>query len=109
MKEPWFWIVGEIGPPHIHDIQRAVAAAFPGVSLNDINSERRAPNVVRARHIAMYLSRLMTLHSLPVISRCFGGRDHSTTLKAARKITGLIAIDPVLAAKIESIRLGIAA
>ena len=55
-------------------------------SRSDILSERRTAAVVRPRQIAMYLSKLLTLRSLPEIGRRFGGRDHTTVLHAVRKI-----------------------
>jgi chromosomal replication initiator protein len=33
--------------------------------------------VVKPRQIAMYLSKVLTLRSLPEIGRRFGGRDHT--------------------------------
>jgi chromosomal replication initiator protein len=73
----------------IADIQKLVASHFQ-VSLNDIMSARRNASVVRARHVAMYLAKLLTPKSLLEISRRFGGRDHTTVLHAVRKITNII-------------------
>ena len=56
------------------------------VSRSDILSERRTAAVVQPRQIAMYLSKVLTLRSLPEIGRRFGGRDHTTVLHAVRKI-----------------------
>ena len=40
--------------------------------------------MVRPRQIAMYLSKTLTLRSLPEIGRRFGGRDHTTVLVPSR-------------------------
>ena len=69
----------------IEEIQKLVASRY-NVSRSDILSERRTAAVVRPRQIAMYLSKVLTLRSLPEIGRRFGGRDHTTVLHAVRKI-----------------------
>jgi chromosomal replication initiator protein len=87
----------------IEDIQKLVATHF-NVSRADILSSRRTANVVRPRQIAMYLSKALTLRSLPEIGRRFGGRDHTTVLHAVRKIDGLAAKDTALSEEIELLK-----
>ena len=87
----------------IEDIQRLVANHF-NVSRSDILSSRRTATVVRPRQIAMYLSKMLTLRSLPEIGRRFGGRDHTTVLHAVRKIDELSGHDSTLAGEIEHLR-----
>lgn len=87
----------------IDDIQKLVASHY-GISRSDILSARRTANVVRPRQIAMYLSKVMTLRSLPEIGRRFGGRDHTTVLHAVRKIDELVAKDRSLAEVIELLK-----
>ncbi|HRJ70020.1 MAG TPA: chromosomal replication initiator protein DnaA [Beijerinckiaceae bacterium] len=87
----------------IEDIQRLVANHY-SVSRADILSSRRTATVVRPRQIAMYLSKTLTLRSLPEIGRRFGGRDHTTVLHAVRKIDGLIGTDISLAGEIDHLR-----
>ncbi len=87
----------------IEDIQRLVANHF-NVSRADILSSRRTATVVRPRQIAMYLSKSLTLRSLPEIGRRFGGRDHTTVLHAVRKVEGLVVKDTGLASEIELLR-----
>ena len=87
----------------IEDIQRLVANHY-NVSRADILSSRRTATVVRPRQIAMYLSKQLTLRSLPEIGRRFGGRDHTTVLHAVRKIDGLVAQDTSLAGEIDHLR-----
>jgi chromosomal replication initiator protein len=87
----------------IDDIQKLVASHY-NISRADILSSRRTANVVRPRQIAMYLSKVMTLRSLPEIGRRFGGRDHTTVLHAVRKIEDLAAKDKSLAEVIELLK-----
>ena len=87
----------------IEDIQRVVARQY-NVSRSDLLSSRRTANVVRPRQVAMYLSKTLTLRSLPEIGRRFGGRDHTTVLHAVRKIEGLVGKDPVLADEVELLK-----
>ena len=87
----------------IEDIQKLVATHY-NVSRADILSSRRTATVVRPRQIAMYLSKVLTLRSLPEIGRRFGGRDHTTVLHAVRKIEGLTLKDGMLSEEIELLK-----
>jgi chromosomal replication initiator protein len=87
----------------IEDIQKLVATHY-NVSRADILSSRRTANVVRPRQIAMYLSKILTLRSLPEIGRRFGGRDHTTVLHAVRKIEGLTGSDRTLSEEVELLK-----
>ena len=84
----------------IEDIQKLVATHY-NVSRADILSSRRTANVVRPRQVAMYLSKVLTLRSLPEIGRRFGGRDHTTVIHAVRKIEGLTGSDRTLLDEVE--------
>ena len=87
----------------IEDIQKLVASRY-NVSRSDILSERRTAAVVRPRQIAMYLSKVLTLRSLPEIGRRFGGRDHTTVLHAVRKIEKAIGEDNALSDEVELLK-----
>lgn len=87
----------------IEDIQKLVATHY-NVSKADILSSRRTAAVVRPRQVAMYLSKILTLRSLPEIGRRFGGRDHTTVLHAVRKIDGLVNKDGTLSEEIEMLK-----
>lgn len=78
--------------PKVIDIKRAVADYF-SIEVHDLDCNCRHMNVVKPRHFAMYLCRKLTLHSAPEIGRRFGGRDHSTVLYAAERISKLLAGD----------------
>lgn len=73
----------------IDHIMKCVAE-FYSLSLDDLKSTKRAQNIVYPRQIAMYLSRELTDHSLPVIGSFFGNRDHTTVIHANNKIQKLI-------------------
>lgn len=87
----------------IEEIQKLVASRY-NVSRSDILSERRTAAVVRPRQIAMYLSKTLTLRSLPEIGRRFGGRDHTTVLHAVRKIEKCIGEDSSLNEEVELLK-----
>jgi chromosomal replication initiator protein len=87
----------------IEDIQKLVASRY-NVSRSDILSERRTAAVVRPRQIAMYLSKVLTLRSLPEIGRRFGGRDHTTVLHAVRKIEKALGEDNTLSDEVELLK-----
>ena len=66
-----------------------------GLSPRDILGEKRRPELVQARQIAMYLCRELLGHSYPSIGRLFGGRDHSTVMHGVKKIKALQDADRV--------------
>jgi chromosomal replication initiator protein len=87
----------------IEDIQKLVASHY-SVSRADILSSRRTAVVVKPRQVAMFLSKTLTLRSLPEIGRRFGGRDHTTVLHAVRKIDGLCGSDATLREELELLK-----
>lgn len=91
----WFWDLVSfsakpdlISRPPIRKIAMVVSM-FYGVATQDMIAERRTKQIVRARQVAMYLARQLTLRSYPEIGRYFGGRDHTTVLHATKKIEGM--------------------
>ncbi|HWH09912.1 MAG TPA: chromosomal replication initiator protein DnaA [Solirubrobacteraceae bacterium] len=79
--------------PTIERIQEAICAYF-SVSREELLSRSRAHRLAWPRHVAIYLARELTDHSLPVIGREFGGRDHSTVLNACKRAAAHLAADP---------------
>jgi len=71
----------------------ACVANYYGVSEIDIVSARRTANVIRPRHVAMYLARRLTGKSYAQIGRAFGDRDHATVIHAVNRVTGEMAGD----------------
>ena len=72
----------------IEHIQKTVAAYYK-IRVSDLLSSKRDRRVTMPRHMAMFLSKDLTTHSLPSIGDAFGGRDHTTVLHACKKISGL--------------------
>lgn len=72
----------------IPEIQRFIAKRY-GITRADILSSRRTAHLILPRHVAMHLSKRLTLNSLPTIGRLFGNRDHTTALHAVRKIQAM--------------------
>ncbi|MEM0898862.1 MAG: chromosomal replication initiator protein DnaA [Pseudomonadota bacterium] len=87
----------------IEDIQRVVSNHYD-IARTELLSSRRTRKIVRPRQVAMYLSKQMTLRSLPEIGRRFGGRDHTTVLHAVKKVEELKETDATLAKEIELLR-----
>lgn len=92
--------------PMLQDIFEEVRL-FYGIDKIEFLSKRRTGNIARARQIAVYLCREMTLKSYPEIGRQLGGRDHTTALHGARKIQGLLVGDERLADEIQIITIRI--
>lgn len=91
MKAPWFSIEGVRAPAplRVSEIQAVICEAY-SCDVMELTAERRTAPIVRARQVAMYLSKVLTGRSLPEIGRRFGGRDHTTVLHAVRKIAAKV-------------------
>jgi len=57
-----------------------VVAEHYNIRVEDIKSQKRTKEIVRPRHIAMYLVRLMMDISLDDVGKLLGNRDHSTVI-----------------------------
>ncbi len=68
-----------------NDIKKAVAHYY-NLSLSQLTSKTRTSNIALARHTAMYLIRELLDISFVEIGHEFGGRDHSTVMKACDKV-----------------------
>ncbi len=77
----------------MQEIFRCVQKTF-GVTLTEIQSKRRTQTISTARHVAMYLARNHTTHSLQEIGGYMGGKDHASVLYAVRKVETRILEDP---------------
>lgn len=87
----------------VEEIQERVAESF-GISRAELVGSTRAATPVRARQVAIYLTRELTDLSLPQIGRLFGGRDHSTVLNSIRRVEARSGEDGDLAARIDKLR-----
>ncbi|HOP47313.1 MAG TPA: chromosomal replication initiator protein DnaA [Desulfobacteraceae bacterium] len=70
---------------NINDIQKLTAEYF-NLSVNDLFSNNKKRNFSYPRHIAMYLSRILTKSSFKEIAKAFGNMNHSTIIYAVKKI-----------------------
>lgn len=94
---------GGTEPPTPELIQQRVAAAF-GISRAELVGSTRAAVPLRARQLAILLTRELTNLSLPQIGRLYGGRDHSTIINSLRRAKASLAADPELADRFNSLR-----
>jgi chromosomal replication initiator protein len=90
-------------PTTVENIQQQVAAAF-GISRAELIGSSRAATPLRARQIAILLTREATDLSLPQIGRLYGGRDHSTVLNSLRRAEATLSDDGALARQVSELR-----
>lgn len=64
----------------------AVLATYFGFSKREIESPTRRQDIVRARHMIMYLLREYGGMSFPAIGRLIGDRDHTTVMHGCNKV-----------------------
>jgi chromosomal replication initiator protein len=93
-------------PTTVEEIQQRVADAF-GISRAELVGTSRAATPLRARQIAILLTRESTDLSLPQIGRLYGGRDHSTVLNALRRAEATLGADEQLATRVSELRAAI--
>ncbi len=85
------------------EILDASAREF-GVERTALLARDRRPPVARARHVAMYLARELTDHSLPEIGRGVGGRNHATVIHAINRVTADMQADPAICKVVDNLR-----
>ena len=76
----------------VDKIQKKVVEYFD-LRQSDMVSRRRPNNIAFPRQIAMYLSRILTNHSLKEIGESFGGRDHGTVIHACKTVENMMEQD----------------
>lgn len=89
--------------PPVEEIQHRVAISF-GISRAELVGSSRAALPVRARQVAIFLTRELTDLSLPQIGRLYGGRDHSTVLNSLRRVEAGMAEDAALSSQVAELR-----
>jgi len=87
----------------VEEIQQRVAEGF-GISRAELIGTSRAAKPLRARQVAIFLTRELTDLSLPQIGRLYGGRDHSTILNSLRRIEAGLGEDSELAEHVDGLR-----
>ncbi len=90
-------------PTSVEEIQQRVAELF-GISRAELVGSSRAATPLRARQVAIFLTRDLTDLSLPQIGRLYGGRDHTTVLNSLRRVEASLAEDSELAEKVRELR-----
>jgi chromosomal replication initiator protein len=90
-------------PTSVEEIQQRVAEGF-GVSRAELVGSSRAATPLRARQVAIFLTRDLTDLSLPQIGRLYGGRDHTTVLNSLRRVEASLDEDQELADKVRELR-----
>ncbi len=90
-------------PTTVEEIQQRVAAGF-GISRAELVGTSRAATPLRARQVAILLTREATDLSLPQIGRLYGGRDHTTILNALRRAEATVSGDAGLARQVADLR-----
>ena len=99
-------IVQEQGPSlaelSIEAIQQHVADHF-NLTQEQLTGKGRKQDVVRARHIAMFLVRSLIGSHFTTIGLHFGNRDHSTVIHAVRTVEAKYKNDPAFARQIEDL------
>jgi len=83
-------------------IQKVVGDYF-NVPINILISKTRKREIVQARQIAMYFSKMHTKNSLASIGLQCGNRDHATVLHACRTVNNLIDTDRQFKVYVEDI------
>jgi chromosomal replication initiator protein len=87
----------------VEEIQQRVAERF-GISRAELVGSSRAATPLRARQVAIFLTRELTELSLPQIGRLYGGRDHTTVLNSLRRVEASLDEDQELAEKVRDLR-----
>jgi len=90
-------------PTSVVEIQQLVAERF-GISRAELVGSSRAATPLRARQVAIFLTRELTDLSLPQIGRLYGGRDHSTVINSLRRVEAGLAEDAELAERVQELR-----
>jgi len=84
-------------------ITKVVCEHF-AIEENKLREKNRRKEIVFARQVAMYLSKVLTKSSLKTIGLHFGGRDHSTVIHSHTCIEDLIISDFKVKETVDSIK-----
>lgn len=87
----------------IKSIKKRVADNF-SIDVDMLVARKKTQNIVLARQVAMYLSRMLTGNSLKSIGDEFGGRDHSTVIHACNLVEDLMATDTNFRQRVQTLQ-----
>ncbi|HGY57188.1 MAG TPA: chromosomal replication initiator protein DnaA [Caldithrix abyssi] len=101
-------IVAEIAKPDrsmlsIDNIMEYTAKVF-NLPIDQLRAKTRKKDVVKARQVAMYLTKSLTHHSLVTIGLHFGGRDHSTVIHAIENVEKALRGDPAFKHQLDAMK-----
>lgn len=89
-----------------NDILRAVANHYH-VKQASIKGQQRLQELVKARHVAMYLFKEDLQMPLVEIGRWFSNRDHTSALHATRKVEQMLKEDDLLQRDVSALRMSL--
>jgi chromosomal replication initiator protein len=90
----------DISDPFAMEVVTLVAADF-GISVEDMLARSRRYDALLPRLAAMYFARLLSSCSLPELGRLFGGRRHTTVLRAFRRCQQMMEQDSAWRARMD--------
>jgi chromosomal replication initiator protein len=90
----------KVSDPFVAEVIGTIAAEF-GLSEREMMAPSRDHRLWKPRMAAMYYARLLTSCSLPELGRVFGGRSHTTVLRAFRRCREMIDSDDVWASRMD--------
>lgn len=89
--------------PTLAEVVRCAAEEF-GVGVAAVQGPSRRRTIALARHVASYLARRNTSHSLGAIGATLGGRDHTTVMHSVQTIERRVAEDADLQRRIDAVQ-----
>jgi chromosomal replication initiator protein len=102
--------LGDGGPPDACGLSEIVDAAAQefGVEPASLRARNRSRDVVKARHVAMYLARQLTDLPQGAIARQIGAQDHTSVVHAEKKIGAAMLAEPAVRNSVDNVlrRLG---
>ncbi len=78
-------------------------AKHHGLTVKEMDHQRRDQRLAAPRQIAMYLATELTEYSLPQIAREFQKKDHTTVMYARDKVKNQMAVDEVYRNKVRAL------
>ena len=82
----------------------AAVADYYSLTPSQITGKIRTSRIAMARHIAMYLDRVLLDTPFIKIGETFGGKDHATVINGVRKVESSLKSDPDMAIAISEIK-----
>jgi chromosomal replication initiator protein len=97
-----YYRAGSLAKPSFVQIVDAIAKHFD-ISKDEIMGISRKAPIVHARHIAVYVTREITMDSWKHIGTLFGDRDHTSMMHGYQKVSEMMAQDRDLRVTVKSL------